>query len=523
MRLLVTETLDPDGAMQRWLTPDLRRLGHTVLPLPTQELAPLLGPDGLAAWLLSVAEAFRPDLVLLCPPYDHVSRRTLDALASLGAHPVAFAFDEPLFSAARAASPLPWLDAIRGYRHVFTTAPEATAPLRRAGLPATWLRWAASPSAFDLRADLPPTWTAFLQTSLVLVGRPYPRRRALVAALAAAGLPLAVFGHGWGPTDLAPASNPRIGPALAGPEMHAVLAAAGLVLTTGDWESADIPMVKYRLLEAAFCGAPQVVQHSPDLAAYFTPDEVTPYTDLDSLIAAATRLLADRPAAAATATRALARATRDHTWSRRFGELTAALAVTTPATPTPDVVPAAYLTALALLAHDAERRAAPTLANAAFTLWSELAPNPTAHAGLARLALAGSQTTIAHTTLAIDQLTADPRPSTGLYARLPTHVGPGLGQVGMLDPRPELEAMRLAALLSEPLTPAALTAAFDAIDALTDDPDRLVATAALLVPDDPPAAAAAWRALFAAALSAAPIGHDFSEHHARWRAALESI
>lgn len=539
MRFLVAETLDPDGAMHRWCTPDLLALGHEALPLPTQELAPLLGPDGLAAWILAVADAYRPDLVILCPPYDHVSRSTLERLRLTGTRTVGFAFDEPLFAA---ATGVPRHAALAAYDHLFVTAPEHATP------PATWLRWAASPSAFAAHEPLPADWQALIQRSVVLVGRPYARRVELVYALAAAQLPVVVFGHGWGgPSldDAPPAATgnaahargapaPALGPPLSGPAMHFALTHAGAVLTTGDWESQPLPMVKYRLLEAAFCGAPQLVQASADLATYFGPDEVVSYTDTATAIAAARDLLADPPAARAMAARARSRALTEHTWAARLPELlahvrtpapgangaseAADLASPAPATSVAAPAPPAYLSALALLAHDAERRDASPLARAAFLLWHSLAPNPTAAAGLARLDSLGPATA-SWSAEALALLAQDPRPSSGLYARLPTHVGPGLGQVGALDPSPELCAMRLAALLTA-ASPEALADADALVTSLQQTPDLLAATASLLVPEGPVESTPVWRRLFSAALMSRPLGHDYSEHHDRWRAAL---
>lgn len=505
MRVLVTETLDPDGAMHRWCTPDLEALGHEVLPLPTQELAPLLGPDGLAAWLLAVAEHMRPDLVVLCPPYDHVSRETLHRLTALGARPVAFCFDEPLFpvGTTRAA-------ALGAYEHRFVTAPDRVQALPQ---PASWLRWAASPGAFRVRAKLSTGWSEAIRQAVVLVGRPYHRRVALVRALAERGLPVIVFGHGW---DQHPVEPARVGPPLSGPEMHAVLGEAGVVLTTGDWESVEVPMVKYRLLEAAFCGGPQLVQRSPDLESYFEVGrEVQAYDGLEDLIVSAEGLLADRSQAMAMAARAAARAKREHTWTVRLGEVVETLGLRGDGHKSGP--PPAYLAGLALIAHDAERRGVEALAVEAFSIWDRLAPSATAAAGLARLTQAPE-----HSARALAHLARDPRPTAGLYSRLPTQVGTGLGQVGYLDPSPELLAMRLTALLAQP-SAERVAAASDLVEALVGDPDLLVATAALLVPEEEEAAVPVWKHLFAAALWARPQHHDFSEHHARWRAAVDSL
>jgi hypothetical protein len=499
LRLLVTETLDPDGAMASWASPDLAALGHEVLALPSQELAPMLGPGGLAALVEAIAEQWRPDVVLLCPPYDHVGRDTLERLASLGARTVAFAFDEPLFSGAQTER----FGARCAFSHIFVTAPREAKALGAMGAPASYLRWAASRAAFS------PGSAPEVSSKVVLVGRPYARRVALLASLAREGLPVAVFGHGWSRFG-GELSGVEIGGPLSGPEMHTVLASAGAVITTGDWEDEPIAMVKYRLLEAAFCGARQVAQASPDLRSYFTADEVPDYRDATDLVSTLRAILADPDAATRRAERARARAISEHTWTSRWVELSAALAL--PDLPArPRAVPASYVAGLAMLAHDAERRGADRLARAAFERWASLKDDATAEAGLARLALrAGDHANVAHHAARARAIrTRHPHASDGLHATLPA--GGGLGLVGFLDPRAEYLALELAALIeTDPET------ARQRVSEAAHTPTTLVAAATVLVPTEQ--GAEVWRALFELALALAP-GHA---HAGRWRDYLGS-
>jgi hypothetical protein len=499
MRVLLTETLDPDGALARWASPDLLALGHEVLPLPTQEVAPILGAHGLGAWIVALCESWRPDLVLVCPPYDHVPLSTWAACRAHGARVVGFAMDEPLFTPARARPAVAAVyDAVvRAFDRLYVTAPDAAAALAARGLSARWLRWALSAESY--RVDpaalepLDPAVVSRLGHSAVLVGRPYARRVALVQALAER-VPLMLFGHGWESLDLGRAS--AHGP-LEGPAMRAVLARAGVVVTTGDWESLPIAMVKARLLEAAFCGAAQVAQDAPDVRAYFTADEVPVYRDEGELAAACERFLADPRAARQAADKSRARALREHTWAVRWSELAGDLGLLSPpAGPTsPARLPPAWIAVVAAAAADAERRRAMRLAATLHRASGD-------RMGEARCLLsldAGASLRAAEAALAARE--ADPGATVGLYQRLPTPA-PALGLAGLLDPTPELEAIRITALLRAGDT-AGAQAAVEALIA-RGDPDRLVATATLLAPDTEPRHQELWRMLFDAARAATP-------------------
>lgn len=497
MRIAIAETLDPDGAMARWASPDLMALGHDVLPLPTQELAPLFGAHGLAAWIEAVVTAYAPDLLLVCPPYDHAPASTWQACRQ-HTKVVAFAMDEPLFAAARARPAVheAYLRAMRSFDRVYVAAPEAAQTLVDQGVDARWLRWALSPPTST--SSLAPSLRAQVARSAVLVGRPYGRRVSLVRELAAA-LPVMVFGSGWEEHDIGNAT--RHGP-LTGEAMHAVLGAAGVVVTTGDWEDQAIAMVKVRLLEAAFARAVQVAQQSADLDAYFCAAEVPRFTDAATLIAHCRDALAHPDAARARAETAYARALREHTWRQRFAELDLATN-DSPARPPP----AAWRAGLCAGAADAERRGALRLAATLYRAAGDLM-------GVARTRLSIDPVAAARAAAeALAQRHDDPSAAVGLYARLPTP-SPALGHLGFLDPSPELDAIALSALLAANDI-AAASAKIDALRA--GDPDRLVATAAVLGRDDVPAHQPLWDALFAAALAANPTQRElYAQHRARF-------
>ncbi|PKN57063.1 MAG: hypothetical protein CVU56_12800, partial [Deltaproteobacteria bacterium HGW-Deltaproteobacteria-14] len=328
MRVLLTETVDPDGAMYRWLSPALQAAGHRVVVVPGQEAAHHLGVSGFQALLVAAADALDPDLILTHPPYDHMSAATADRLRARGARLVGFAFDDPIFTPEwRARGPLEAVlagidacyDAWLTTSQRFAELAAATAPGSRV-LPIRWAMCPPSPAA-PRCGDIP--------ARVVLVGSAYPTRVALIRTLAAAGLPLLVRGHGW------PEAAPRLAlPAGADVDLGGhvdaatatALLRAGVVVSTADWEDRPVPMLKLRVLEAAFAGACQVAAACPELGAHFTPDEVAPYADATDLVAVLRGLLADAPRRAAMAAAAHDRARREHTWETRLAELIAALA-----------------------------------------------------------------------------------------------------------------------------------------------------------------------------------------------------
>lgn len=524
MRIAITETLDPDGALVRWASPDLAALGHEVVPLPVQELASVLGAHGLCAWTLAVVRELEPDLLIALPPYDHVSASTWAACRALGTRVIGFAMDEPLFSKARARTAVAerYRSVLRAFDRVYVSAPDAAEELIARGLPVRWLRWALSPASLTRSVvepwatdDSVPAIDPSLADRVVLVGRPYERRIDLLRGLAEV-LPVFAFGPGWEHVPAAKLGRIEARPALTGPAMHAVLAMAGAVVTSGDWEATPIAMVKARLLEAAFAGARQVAQDAPDLDAYFSEDELPRYRD-GAELAAECRALLDEPAAArARAERARRRALAEHTWSARFAEIAGDLGLEVDSS---SKIPAprsdSWIAGLSAAASFAEQRGSCRRAAALYHAAGDAM-------GLARNLLQVDPAAAARAAAeAIRQRDAAPTTAVGLYSRV-VGDGPALGHVGFLDPIPELEALHLTALLATGDVTAASSAVAELI--ARGDPDRLVATAAVLSTDGVPAHAPVWRRLFASAATARPAARRLlDEHRARFTRELAAL
>src|SRR5262249_51915545 len=116
------------------------------------------------------------------------------------------------------------------------------------------LRWATRPLS-----PLPERPAEF---DVVLVGRGYQRRKELVQPLRDAGIGVQTRGLDW-PAGL-----------VSRAEMLDLYSRARIVLTTADWESRAVPMVKHRLLDTAMLGAFQIAQEAPDLRGYFDEQQV---------------------------------------------------------------------------------------------------------------------------------------------------------------------------------------------------------------------------------------------------------
>jgi hypothetical protein len=522
LRLLVAETWDPDGAMVGWLSMGLDPAQFQVLTLPTQEMLPLFGADGVAAAFRAVAHDFRPDVVLVHPPYDFLDVETIRALKAGGAAVVGFAFDEPLFAAARQHPTIaPRFAAAAGAFDVYAVTGRADVEsLAAMGVSARQLRFATSAAPFLVRAA-PPPWLrpppqpTPLAHMAVLVGRPYPKRVSLLQALGATDLPLAVFGHGWGELADHLAPTIAIGPPLSRGAMNTVLATAGAVITTGDWEDVQLPMVKYRLLEAAMLGAPQAVQASVDLGEYFDVHELSTWTDADTCITTLRDLIADPEGARARAARVRDVTSSRHLAHHRVAEL--ALAPTAP--DACDPIPPAWEMVAAVIAHDAERRGHTALAFEAHLRRFHATGAPDALAGLERLSLQQHMDGVVVATPATppDALRPSLSTATGLAVQMGGAPQPGLGHTGSLDPFGERLAFRFALDPEAFADPAALAA--------LDDDTRVTLASLLVPPEAPPtspAARAAWRQLWKTALDAQPrLRADVAAHHApRWRSYL---
>lgn len=240
------------------------------------------------------------------------------------------------------------------------------------------------------------------------------------------------------------------------------MSAANAVLCPADWGGRGVPMVKARLLEVVLAGGLAVAEDSPELAAYFTPDEVPRYRTAEDL-AATLRQIAQQPEQArATRERAWQRALREHTWPSRWPQLMAALGEASGPLepkdgeadpPAPVSAVGSYHIALSSLALDQERSKRTTAALATFDELLRLWPDDaTALAGRARCLFD------------LDRCAEVREPMFQAWVRSPRLVGAdtsslplawppaegycGLGRAALLAPQAELLAFGAAAALA---------------------------------------------------------------------------
>jgi hypothetical protein len=393
-------TIDPDGAMHDWV--DLPE-GWSLVRVPTQELIHLVGPRVYQEALIDLCERQRPEILVTHPPYDWLDLPTAGRIRDAGTRLVGYAFDDEIFASEYGMNVRSEIAQI--YDKYVTTRE---------------VRWATRP--------LPPLPEERREFDVVLVGRAYQRRRDLVQALRDAGVRVETRGLGW-PEGFASRA-----------QMLDLYARAAIVLTTADWESRAVPMVKHRLLDTAMLGAFQIAQAAPDLRGYFDENQVPSFASSDELIGKVKQLLGEdcRPRARAARQRAL----DEHTWTRRFPELIAGLE--------PQVrnessfcekaggILASLVTALASRA-EAEGRI-----GAAEALWREVGDD----GGLGRCLRDLGRHAEAVEHLRRAATAKGPTCAGSIYASLPPHAtGSGLGRLGLLPPAAEPTMLWVASLV----------------------------------------------------------------------------
>lgn len=424
-RVAFSMTIDPDGAMHDWVDPPE---GFALIKVPTQEAVHILGARGYGEVLLDLCEAERPEVLVTHPPYDYLTEALAERLRACGTRLVGYAFDDEIFAGGYGAHT--WAALRRIYDRYVTTRE---------------VRWATAPLP-PLAPSPAPAW------DVVLVGKAYARRAALLEALSAAGLRVCARGPGW-PEGF-----------VSRRQMLRLYADAAVVLTTADWEQRAVPMVKHRLLDAAVLGAFQIAQEAPDLRRYFDEDEVPSFADAAELVDKVRAALADPARRQAMAARARARTLREHGWRTRLPELlgpvleaaqagaaqagaaAAAQAWATPGTPGRSRLFDQLLLSLATRAESDGRVAA------AAALYEERlrrdADEPAAAAGLGRCLRDLGELEAALPWLARAAATPPPPAAGAIHASVPSFgVGAGLGRLGLWPPHAEAYVFYLAALL----------------------------------------------------------------------------
>ncbi len=440
-RLLATETLDPNGPQPRWVTPAIRRLGWQAWTLPTLEAVRLLGPSAYAATVIWIVDQLRPHVLLVQPPYDYLHAAACRRIRQRGTRIVALGLDDPLYADSWDASALTDL---RERFDLWATA-ALDGPTVEAG--ARPIRWTMAPEAVQMDDPAAPEFHA------VMFGRCTEERESTARAVAEAGIEIACFGPGW-------AAGP-----ITRPSMLGLMRRAKAVITPDD----GINSTPLRLVEAALLGARQIVErgggHRRYLpakdppATYGTPEEC------------ARRLARDEPLPAWTDV---------PTWEQQWPALLAGLELAEqPERERSPVLEQLYAT----LAHLYQGRGEMLAAVANLEAWASAAPeDPGPKIGLARCAHAGHkwQDAVRLTTEAERALwpyVAKAVVDLRAFVPDPARQGMGLGESGALDPRLDMVALRLHALLMD----GKLDQALDEVKAMS--PARRRAVKAACYPD----------------------------------------
>ncbi|MBM4321536.1 MAG: glycosyltransferase family 1 protein, partial [Deltaproteobacteria bacterium] len=334
-------------------------------------------------------------------------------LRAVGTCLLGYAFDDAIF--AGSYTPQTWAALQQTYDRYVTTSE---------------VRWATSPR--EPLPELPP------EHDVVLVGRAYDRRIALVEALRRAGFSVEARGQGWPGGFVARAA------------MLELYSRAAVVLTTADWEHLPVPMVKHRLLDTAMLGVFQLAQQAPDLRRYFNEEEVPAFGQAAELVDLVTAALADAPGRRASARAARQRALAEHTWSVRFAELLGPLTFTEAPARSAD---RSQLFDQLLLALATRAEADGRIAAAAALCRQLLArqpAEPTAAAVLGRCLRDLGRIEEALPWLRLAAAVEAPPAASAIHAALPPcGVGTGLGRFGLLPPAAEPTVYLLAALLEQ--------------------------------------------------------------------------
>ena len=523
-RLLLSETMDPDGAMYRWCSPDVEALGWDVLRIPTQELIHHIGIEAYNAFLRSIIRYWRPHAFMVHPPYDYLIPGTVSAAKKVGTRLIAFGFDDPLFVDQLAAKSMlsSWTkDMDEQFDLYASTSSSCVERLASEGLTrACHVHFATTLEPFKLGTrGVPPV--SHLSNTAVIVGRPHDKRLALVERLLEQDIEVSVFGHGWAGVGETPEGLTIHGP-LTREAMNSVYQQAGVVITTGDWEDIHVPMVKYRLLEVAMVGGFQIAQESVDLRNYFPETMVPSYADAEDLADKITKYLQLPEKRRHMGEAARKHANSKHRWLTRFPELIATLdRVSRPIrNDVSETSPAGYRSLLMFLGHHEEEHGSKRLAEELFSEVARRFPGDVAaRHGLTRLADRLEEHEIAYVEVraALEGLkNSDPVSARGIFMSNPRHARPrGLGETGYLHPQAELSARYVLALAQTRRANDALKF----IESLTD-PDLIVAVAGILTVPRLPVEPQLWLTLLSKALEADPthLARTQKEEAQNWQA-----
>ena len=186
-----------------------------------------------------------------------------------------------------------------------TAAPECVEWYEKEGCPALYFPEASDPSIFRPMPELKKVH------DVSFVGGRYGIRERIVNSLRRAGVRVSTYGSDW------------VEGRIATEDVPALFAQSKIVLGVGTiGHCDDFYALKLRDFDAPMSGTCYLTHDNHDLhGLYDVGTEIAAYSSVDDCVEQVRSLLADDSRRESIATAGRARATRDHTWDRRFSEL----------------------------------------------------------------------------------------------------------------------------------------------------------------------------------------------------------
>ncbi|MHA6523074.1 CgeB family protein [Tessaracoccus sp. G1721] len=255
----------------------------------------------------AVIRSFRPDITLVIRG-DRFGDELFDALDDVGSRRFLWLWDE-----VRRTAHTP--DSLARYNHLISYSPLDTRAFSTAGTPCLHV-----PNAFDPALSPTPRHTS----EVVFIGARYPRRDALLTAVAAADVPLRCYGREWSrhPFDRArtwQVRRPEV------PAARDIDREDGYALTAGAPAAINIHSDQdgftMKTFEVPGVGGVQLVDRE-DVAEYYEPGrEAAVFRDADELVELCQRAIHDDRWGDALREAGRRRTLAEHTWAHRAAKV----------------------------------------------------------------------------------------------------------------------------------------------------------------------------------------------------------
>ena len=166
-------------------------------------------------------------------------------------------------------------------------------------------------SQWACATDLYRPWLLKRDVDASFIGQPHSNRRELVSLIESQGIPLTVFGHGWGE-----GSRVSIGTVIE------LFNRSKVNLNLSNASRGEHSQIKGRVFEVTGCGGLLLTDTADDLETYFElGKELVIYDSPQDLVEKARYYIRHDTEREQIAAAGLQRVLRDHTWHRRFDDI----------------------------------------------------------------------------------------------------------------------------------------------------------------------------------------------------------